>query len=245
MNYLQDESIFAPTSPKLRTHKPAPPAEDTMEPARGNVTTLLDTLKHNRPENEPAKQSSSHIAQKFQPNAGFAANAARRIQRQSHPTGFSPMSPSVANQTAGSFSFFLPQFNHLNDFVSGTLRLSSLKNGTPIFVKHGKVHDRDTRTSFDHHADFEAVPIPGDEEKIFVSLDKIREEIQTLQEHDELVSKQAEELQEEVAELQSHVATLKSRKDSALGSESDGSMVEQLTAQKSRKSFLICIPLLY
>ncbi|KAI0391470.1 hypothetical protein F5Y17DRAFT_440483 [Xylariaceae sp. FL0594] len=228
----EDDSIIVPDSPKLRV-----PKSDTMRDTRGNVTTLLDTLNHSRPEKaaEAKQASSSQDAPKSQLNAGagFSANAARRIQR-SQPGGFSPMSPGVANQTAGSLSFFLPQFSHLNDFVSGTLRLSSLKNGTPVFVKHGKVHDRDTKTSFDHHADFEAIPISNEEEKIFVSLDKIREEIQTLQEHDEFVSKQAEQLQEEVVELQSHVTTLKARKDSALGSESDGSAVEQLTSQKSQ-----------
>jgi hypothetical protein len=231
--------VFGPTSPKLRPQQQAPTVEDTMElnPPRGNVTTLLDTLNKARSENvkaeeESNKRSSSHISPKSQPNAGFTANAARRLHRQSHLQNISNMSVLTVNQTARSF--FLPNLNHLNDFISGTLRWSSLKNGTPIFVKHGRVHDRENKIP-DHHADFEAVTIPRDEEKIFVSLDKIREEIQTLQEHDEFVSKQAEQLQEEICELQSHVTTLKSRKDSAVGSESDSSLLVQLNSQKTRK----------
>ncbi|TGJ82430.1 hypothetical protein E0Z10_g6346 [Xylaria hypoxylon] len=236
-------SIFGPDSPRLRTHHQVPVVEDTMElnpplnPPRGNLTTLLDTLQTARSEkvqtDEESVKRSSQISPKSQLNAGFSAHAARRYNRQSHPPGnYSTMSPSIINQTA--HSFFLPNFNHLHDLVSGTLRWSSLKNGTPIFVKHGRVHDRETKASLDYHADFEDVSIPLEEEEIFVSLDKIREEIQTLQEHDEFVSKEAEQLQDEVCELQAHLAKLKSRKDSAMGSESDSSMILQLNTQKSQ-----------
>jgi predicted RNase H-like nuclease (RuvC/YqgF family) len=124
----------------------------------------------------------------------------------------------------------------MNDFVSGALRLSSMKNGMPVFVKHGRVHDRESRRSPEHHADVEAIALPEDEEKIFVSLDKIREEIHALKEHDDYVSKQAEQLQQEVDELHAQVAKHKSRKDSAMGSDSESSMVDHLNAQKSRKS---------
>ncbi|KAI1422624.1 hypothetical protein F5Y12DRAFT_717211 [Xylaria sp. FL1777] len=235
-------SIFGSDSPRLRVHHQVPTVEDTMElnaplnPSRGNLTTLLDTLQTARSEKvqteEESVKRSSQISPKSQSNTGLSANAAHRLDRQSHLNNHNTMSPSIINQTA--HSFFLPQFNHLNDFVSGTLRWSSFKNGTPVFVKHGRVHDRDTKASVDHHADFEAVTIPREEEEIFVSLDKIREEIQTLQEHDELVSKQAEQLQDEVCDLQAHLAKLKSRKDSAMGSDSDGSMLLQLTTQKSQ-----------
>ncbi|KAI3324536.1 hypothetical protein HD806DRAFT_492901 [Xylariaceae sp. AK1471] len=232
------ESVFGATSPRLRPHQQVPIVEDTMElnAPRGNVTTLLDTLNKARSESarveeESNKRSSSYISPKSQPNTTFTANAARRVHRQSHLQNISNMSVLTVNQTARSF--FLPNLNHLTDFVSGTLRWSSMKNGTPIFVKHGRVYDRENKTP-DHHADFEAVTISRDEEKIFVSLDKIREEIQTLQEHDEFVSKQAEQLQEEICELQSHVTKLKSRKDSAMGSESDSSLLVQLNTQKSQ-----------
>lgn len=241
---MQTASLFGPDSPRLRIHPQMPTVEDTMDleaplnPPRGNLTTLLDTLKTARAEKARAEEESakrsSHASPKPQLNAGFAANAARRVNRQSHSHNIhNSMSPSIINQTG--HSFFLPNLNHLNDFVSGTLRWSSLKNGTPVFVKHGKVHDRETRTSLDHHADFEAVTIPHEEEEIFVSLDKVREEIQTLQEHDELVSKKAEQLQDEVCELQSHVDKLSSRKDSAMGSETDGSIIVQLTTHNTRK----------
>ncbi|KAI0809862.1 hypothetical protein GGR55DRAFT_647002 [Xylaria sp. FL0064] len=239
-------SIFGSDSPRLRVRHQVPTVEDTMEleapvnapvnSSRGNLTTLLDTLQTARSEKvqteEGSVKRSSQISPKSQVNGGIPANAARRPNQQSHINSHNAMNQSIINQTA--HSFFIPQFHHLNDFVSGTLRWSSFKNGTPIFVKHGRVHDRDTKVSLDRHADFEAVNIPLEEEEIFVSLDKIREEIQTLQEHDEFVSKQAEQLQDEVGELQTHLAKLKSRKDSAMGSDSDGSMILQLTTQKSQ-----------
>ncbi|KAI0868986.1 hypothetical protein GGS24DRAFT_480374 [Hypoxylon argillaceum] len=236
-----NSSIFGPDSPRLRTTHQVPTVEDTMDlnapanPPRGNLTTLLDTLTTARSEKAQAEQEplkrSSQISPKSQLSARVAANAARRLSRQSHLDSQNNTSRSVVNQTA--YSFFVPSFNHINDFVSGTLRWSSLKNGMPIFVKHGRVHDRETKTSLDHHADFEAVSVPHEEEQIFVSLDKIREEIQTLQEHDELVSKRAEQLQDEVNALQSHVTKLKSRKDSAMGSDIDHSIIVQLTTHNT------------
>lgn len=213
--------------------------EDTLElpplhAPRGNLTTLLDTLQTARsakvqPDQESVKRSSQ-ISPKSQSNAGLPSHTARRSQRQSQLNIHNAMNTSLLNQTGRSFC--LPQFNHIHDFLSGNLTPS--KNGTSVFVKHGKVYDRGTRMSGDYHADFEDVTVPLEEEEIFVSLDKIREEIQILHDHDEHVSEQAEQLRSEVIELQTQLAKLKSRKDSAVGSDSDSSMIMQLTTQKSQ-----------
>ncbi|KAI1119103.1 hypothetical protein F5Y14DRAFT_396457 [Nemania sp. NC0429] len=242
LNANDSASLFGPDSPRLRIRPQMATVEDTMDfeaplnPPQGNLTTLLDSLKTARAEKARAEEESvkqsSHASPNPPRNTGFAANAARHINRQGHSNLRNSMSPSIINQTANSV--ILPTLAHLNDFVSGTLRWSSLKNGTPIFVKHGQVHDRETKASLDYHADFEAIPIPREEEEMFVSLDKIRAEIQTLQEHDEIVSKQAEQLQDEICELQSHIAKLNSRKDSAMGSETDGSVIVQLTTHNTQ-----------
>ncbi|KAI1751832.1 hypothetical protein F4782DRAFT_503303 [Xylaria castorea] len=237
VNY-DNSDIFMQNSPRLHARQMRIPViENTMEfdpplnPPRGNLTTLLDTLQTARADkaqaDERSMKQSSQISPKSQLNSGLSANVARRLNRQSYPNDHNVQSPSMVNQTA--HSFFLPNLNHLHDLVSGTLRWSSMKNGMPIFVKHGKVHDKETKRHQDRHADFEVVTISEEEERIFVSLDKIRDEIQTLQEHDEFVSKQAEQLQDEVCELQSHVTKLQSRKDSAVGSEFDSSLIVQLT----------------
>ncbi|KAI1362709.1 hypothetical protein F5Y08DRAFT_311232 [Xylaria arbuscula] len=234
-------SIFGNNSPRLRMPREAPPmeVEDTLElpplqHPRGNLTTLLDTLQTARSAKAQADQESvkrsSQISPKSQSNAGLPTTTARRSQRQSQLNIHAAMNPSLLNQTGRSFC--LPQFTHIHDLLAGNLTPS--KNGTSVFVKHGKVYDRGTRMSGDYHADFEDVNIPLEEEEIFVSLDKIREEIQILHDHDEHVSEQAEQLQSEVVELQAQLAKLKSRKDSAVGSESDSSMIMQLTTQKSQ-----------
>ncbi|RYO80330.1 hypothetical protein DL762_007697 [Monosporascus cannonballus] len=225
----QDEQVPQPHS------SPSPNAANRSKPRRGNVTTLLETLKTAQsqkaeaadpPIEEPSPQEPPPDRRAPVP----VANAA--MARMSRRPQASQMSPSTPNHTARSF--FLPNLTHMNDFLSGTLKLSSMRNGMPIFVKHGKVHDRDSKVSPDHHAEVEAISVPEDEEKIFVSLDKIREEIQALKEHDDLVTKQAEQLQVEVAELQVQIAKYKSRKDSAMGSDSESSVIDHLNAQKSQ-----------
>ncbi|ORY57163.1 uncharacterized protein BCR38DRAFT_108524 [Pseudomassariella vexata] len=185
-------------------------------PRRGNVTSLIQTLKAAQATRESAPIKSSPKPVNVRHSRISNTNAR----------------PSTPNQTGRSF--FLPNLIHINDFVSGVLKLSSTKNGIPVFVKNGKVHDRESRTSPDHHANVDAIKVPEDEQKIFVSLDKIREEIQALQEHDDQVSRQAEILQEELYELQIQLSKAKSRKDSAMGSDSDSSMLDHLNNQKSQ-----------
>ncbi|KAI0020118.1 hypothetical protein F4780DRAFT_743769 [Xylariomycetidae sp. FL0641] len=202
----------------------------------GNVTTLLETLKTAQAKKAEEKQSSvrhssKEVSPKSQPPVATPNAAQAQMSRRRHISNdISSMSPAAGSHTARSF--FLPNLTYMNDFVSGALRWSSLKNGIPIFVKNGKVHDAESKFHPDHHAQVEAIAVPEDEEKIFVSLDKIREEIHELKEHDEVVTKQAEQLQEEVYELQTMMAKYKSRKDSAMGSDSEGSMLEQLSTQK-------------
>ncbi|GKT91872.1 rhoptry protein [Colletotrichum tofieldiae] len=100
----------------------------------------------------------------------------------------------------------MPDISHLNDFISGNLRFNgAVKNGVPVFVRNGRV---------------DGLAIPDDEERIFVSMDMIRDEILNLQEHDDLVQQHAVELEHQVDHLQKELKRLKGRKsiDSAIGS---------------------------
>ncbi|KAK7416315.1 hypothetical protein QQX98_005259 [Neonectria punicea] len=145
------------------------------------------------------------------------------------PSPESMVSPSH-NET-NARSFFMPDVSHLGDFVTGTLRFSgSMRNGVPIFVKNGKVHDREDKYSANLHADVDGLEIPEDEEKIFVSMDMIREEIVSLQEHYDKVQDYAENLQQEVERLESQ---LKSRKHVDDGFNSHKAS-EQVMTQKNR-----------
>lgn len=188
---------------------------------KGNVTSLINTLK--------AAQATKEVTTpKSSPKP---APAELRSSTNRHSRISSLHSPATQNQTTRSF--FLPNLEHINDFISGALKLTTARNGIPVFVKHGKVHDRGSRVGPEDHDEVDAIEIPQDEQEIFISLDKIREEIQALQAHDDQVTKQAEQLQEEVYELELELSRYRSRKDSAMGSDSESSMVEYLSTQKS------------
>ncbi|KAI2605538.1 hypothetical protein GGR54DRAFT_445342 [Hypoxylon sp. NC1633] len=210
---------------------PTPISAKSSKPRRGNVTALLETLKTAQTKQaESQEQSAKHVSPKPQPLVQPRNAAKIHMERQSGMSNLA--SPGTPNQTARSF--FLPNLSHMNDFLSGALRLSTFRNGIPVFVKHGRVHDRESMDSPDHHVDVEAIAIPEDEEKIFVSLDKIKDEVHALKEHDELVSKQAEHLQVEIEDLHVQIAKYRSRKDSAMGSDSESSIIDHLNAQKSQ-----------
>ncbi|KAJ9130019.1 Protein Daple [Coniochaeta hoffmannii] len=148
----------------------------------------------------------------------------------------SSSSPINRSGLTGGPSFLLPSFHHLSDLTSGTLKFSTLKNGVPVFVKHGN-----TRTQFEQpanqHDTIDAVDIPEEDHEIFVSMDKIREEVRELQEHDQMVQREAEKLQSEVNRLHIELKRLKQRKvsDSAFGSgsESEQSINRALDAQRN------------
>ncbi|ROT34972.1 hypothetical protein SODALDRAFT_317507 [Sodiomyces alkalinus F11] len=156
--------------------------------------------------------------------------------RKSFPSPVATDSPLHNGATVQSF--FMPDISHLNDLVSGTLRVGGLKDGVPVFVKNGRVRDRADIRAPNDHAEVEGLAIPEDEENIFISMDKIREEIENLQQHDDIMQRHAESLQGEVDRLQNELSRFKSRKsiDSALGSrtgsEPETAAYEQLVTEK-------------
>jgi len=173
------------------------PAQPEPKPRESNVTTLIDHLKASQAKaDERAEKKANH-------------KAPREPRTETHE---SRRFSSAAPTPNAARSFLVPDLTIMNDFVSGTLRLSTMRNGVPIFVKNGKVHDRDVSagTPAKHHA-VESVAVPQDEEEIFVSLDKLREEIGTLQEHDARVSEQAENLQSETKQLALEIHDLKAQ----------------------------------
>ncbi|KAL2270864.1 hypothetical protein VTJ83DRAFT_235 [Remersonia thermophila] len=120
-------------------------------------------------------------------------------------------------------SFFLPSFRHLPDWTSGALKFSAMKNGIPVFVRtangvrlgqHGQ-----------NHEELRSVGMTKEDEEMFVSLDKLQDEVRELHDHDAMLQREAERLQHEVIQLQAELKRLRSRtlSDSALGSESDAS----------------------
>ncbi|RBQ67014.1 hypothetical protein VDGD_01046 [Verticillium dahliae] len=220
-------------SPLSRAHlrhssgsQPAPseaPLQDRISQMRRSHTSSA-LPRHSEPAPAVAETNlSKHTPQNL--------NAIRTL----FPSPSTTDSPARNNGTMQSF--VMPDISHLNDVVSGNLRLGGIKNGVPVFVKHGRVQNRDNRPVNDH-AEVDGLAIPEDEGKIFVSMDMIREEIENLQQHDDMVQKYADDLQGEVDFLSKEVKRLKSRKsiDSALGSRSgsepETAAHEQLVTEK-------------
>lgn len=240
-----------------------PPADDSL-PLKYLTTRRTRTRAEMQPRVDPASDCSTVLSQTptqpLQPSR--RSRFAKAAQPQSPGSPVQDSRPSIQNivsklrstqsQQEKEFeekslnnrsaltgrSFLLPPFHHLFDLTSGTLKFSTLKNGIPVFVRHGR-----TRTQFEQptnqHDTVDAVDIPEEDQEIFVSMDKIREEVQELQEHDHMVQREAEKLQLEVNRLQGELKRFKQRKhsDSAFGSgsESEQSINRALDAQRNRK----------
>jgi hypothetical protein len=231
-------------SPLARNPFPSP--DSPPQPARrSSLSEMINTLRKSQttpalaaPADEPmpgAISSRHQVSKNASSKPLPRALEAVRTSFQQPPAVSSP-----GHNTTGR-SFFMPDISHLGDFVSGQLRFGGAKNGVPVFVKHGRVRDRAEVLPPNDHAEIDAIEIPEDEEKIFVSMDMIRDEIGTLQEHDEVVQKYAQDLQQEVERLQSQVRQLEHRRsiDSALGSrsgsESESPANVHLVAQNASK----------
>lgn len=207
----------------------------TKEPARRSVSDLLVSKMR-------AAQVSGgkHSTAKPQPSSRQAPPASENPVEYDHlyPQAAVSKDASSPFMNKGGLSpgrsFLLPTMqSHIVDWTSGTLRFSTMKNGVPVFVKHGKACSRFQQFENEHDT-VEAIDIPEEDQEIFVSMDKLREEVKELQEHDEMVQHEAEKLQLEVSQLQAELRKFRVRKgsDSAIGSESDQSINRALDAQK-------------
>ncbi|KOS17555.1 Intracellular protein transport protein USO1 [Escovopsis weberi] len=212
-------------SPLSKTHTSAPPPpsqvyrqqrDHKQDPLSDAFERLRRTSSSPRSTREPRSHDESS------PNMSSAKSSLTAV-----PT--SPSTASPGHDNTNMRSFFMPDVTHLGDFVTGTLRFTgSAKNGVPILVKHGKVHDQNIRPFGARHAEVDGVVIPEEEGKIFVSMDMIRQEIVSLQDNHDKIQEYAGNLQREVERLQ---AQLNSRKsfENRLGMDRAN---EQVLAQK-------------
>lgn len=213
-------------SPLAKLHTRAASDNDGATPIRRrpSISDALDRLRRASPSAKDIQQSRDRHGS----TSPLLSSAKSSLTAVAASPGSVASPPHEASHAR---SFFMPDVSHLGDFVTGTLKFSgSMKNGVPIFVKHGRVHDRRERPDAAAHAHVDGIPVPESEEKIFVSMDMIRDEIISLQEHHDKVQEYAANLQQEVHSLE---AQLRSRKTSAgSGYYAD----EKLVARKSRKS---------
>ncbi|KAG5922297.1 hypothetical protein E4U42_005517 [Claviceps africana] len=183
----QHKSLFS------KTHNLSPSAQPVpSRQRRSSITNALNRLQ--RASLSPGNDNHDS------PNMSSAKSSLTAVP----PSPVSMASPG--HNTSNARSFFMPDVSHLGDFVTGTLKFSgSMKNGVPIFVKHGKVHDSQERPAASAHAHVDAIKVPEDEEKIFVSMDMIRDEIVSLQAAHDKVQEYAEGLQLQVERLEAQL----------------------------------------
>ncbi|KAJ6785321.1 hypothetical protein PWT90_04614 [Aphanocladium album] len=187
-------------SPLSRAHARAPSEPAPLSQRRPSISEAFERLR--RASGSPKHADHQHMsgANGFSPNVSSAKSSFTAVPPSPNNSMGSP------NNGANARSFFMPDVSHLGDFVTGTLRFSgSMKNGVPIFVKQGRVHDRQASPAAAAHVAVDSVKVPQDEERIFVSMDMIREEIVSLQEHHEKVQEYAMNLQQQVERLEAQL----------------------------------------
>lgn len=241
---FQSPSLRLPQLPRHHTlnraHTQSPSQHQTRHskhaPRRASASEMLNKLRATSASpgvTGPASKQAPHRASFDEP-----IHSSPTLQSS---TNRGPPEASPRNNETTARSFCLPDVSYLGDFVSGSLKFNGrVKNGVPILVKHGKVVDLATKQP-SNHVEVDGFEVPEDEERIFVSMDMIRDEIIALQDHHDGVQKYAEQLQTEVDKLQSQVKRLQMRRsvDSGFGSggnaEPDGSMYEHLLSEKKSK----------
>lgn len=205
-------------SPLSRTHARAHSVSDSRE-KKNTYKAALDGLR----------RSPSGVKDTERPNGSPHMSSAR-----SSLTAVPPSPESMQSPGNNAPSFVMPDVSHLEDFVTGTLRFSgSVRNGVPVFVKNGRVHDRRDKSFRQTHAQVDGLEVPEDEEKIFVSMDMIREEILSLRDHNDKIQEYALGLQRQVEALERHGRAADRTPSGRAGS---GRVNEQLLEQNNRES---------
>ncbi|PFH62648.1 hypothetical protein XA68_12722 [Ophiocordyceps unilateralis] len=198
-------------SPALRSKRCSPLPKDPASHSpqrRSSITEALDRLR--RASLSPPVDAERRLPSRE--SASPPTSSAKSSLTAVPPSPGSTDGHTNRHSTSFVRSFLMPDVSHLGDFVTGTLKFSgSMKNGVPIFVKNGKVHDRRERPHTDAHAAIDGIEVPQVEEKIFVSMDMIRDEIISLQKHYDQVQKYAENLQKQVQSLETQVESGKTQ----------------------------------
>ncbi|KAL6877085.1 hypothetical protein J3F83DRAFT_728073 [Trichoderma novae-zelandiae] len=208
-------------SPLSRIHNQSPPRDEAAERQRPmSVEEALEKLRRaSSNPREDNRRVSSH--NQSSPNMSSAKSSLTAV-----PPSPSPMLVSPKHGTPNGRSLLMPDISHLDDFLTGTLKFDGqVKDGVPVLVKHGQVHDQKVQPFGVRYAEVDGIKLPEEEEKIFVSIDMIRDEILSLRE-------QHEKLQEYSATLENEVQRHKSRRSTDGGLNAFNAN-EQLLAKKN------------
>lgn len=199
--------------------------------------TLELTAKNTRFGNTKGQQTASNgvMPTKFTSKQGLLQSLAPK-NRQS--------SQAVATPQGTQQSFMLPDLPNISELVSGVY-----EDGTPVFSQHSK--PRSSRfISASRHASksqnyvgVNEIPIPADEQAIFLSLKLLQDKVATLEERNAEAENAMQDLRHKnrVLEAEKNDRRRAPRSDSALGTtDSDGGHVvggsqRKLSIEKNRE----------
>jgi uncharacterized coiled-coil protein SlyX len=217
----------------------ARPAQATTQKQQSAAVFIKQSPAKTSIKQSPAKASIKQSPAKA-PIKQSPLRVSEQISAQQEPHNNIQSSAPIQKGGVTGRSFLLPSFRHLPDLTSGTLKFSTMRDGVPVFVKHGKARTK-FGPSANEHDTVEAVNVPEEDKDIFISMDNIREEVRQLQEHDEMVQREAENLQTEIARLQGELKRFKQRKlsasDSAFGSGSESEVSISRALEHQRKLY--------
>ncbi|KAI9841336.1 MAG: hypothetical protein M1837_000769 [Sclerophora amabilis] len=204
------------------------------------VTTTL-TSKSTRfggpKSNQPA---ASHISipTKFSSTQKLAQEVS-----QKGDAAITPQRSGVVNGNNTQQSFMLPELPNLSELVSGVYQ-----DGTPVFSRGGKSRSRFASAALSHHktsddhdrAQFESIPLPADEQAIFISLKLLQDRVAELENDKASTEQKIEELAMENETLKAESKARKNREghrrtDSALGMADSGSDADEDMARRNDK----------
>lgn len=218
---------------KVQTRVTSDSFKERHSQRRESVSDALERLR-NASQTPKISQQQESVHDRPSPEMSSAKSSMTAVPPE--PSYVTSPNHNEAQDETNARSFFVPDVSHLGDFVTGTLRFSgSMKNGVPVLVKDAKTRNRQTNLHSIPQAEVEAIDLPEDEEKIFVSMDMIREEIVSLQEHYDRVQEYALNLQEQVEQLEAQLRSRRHADDFGTNQAN-----EQLLAQKNSKSRPAC-----
>ena len=161
--------------------------------------------------------SNTAMPTKFSSKQGLLQSLAQR-KRQN------PQSVSTPQGTQQSF--ILPDLPNISELVSGVY-----EDGTPVFSRHGKsrasrfVSASGQTSKFHNYAGVDEIPVPADEQAIFLSLKLLQDKVATLEQSNAEAENALQGLQQKNRVLESEKIDRRRapRSDSALGvTDSDG-----------------------
>ena len=244
------QELGSASSPKAKTNDYGSSESRKSSAEHGRTLAAI----HARMRNE---NDTSHIREERPPTTDLTARNTRFANAKGHqnplavgalPTKFSSTQGLVTNSNSGrkgkahkpsttnagtQQSFLLPDMPNMSELVSGIF-----EDGTPVFSRHGK--SRSSRfVKNPGHADLKEIPIPEDEQAIFLSLKLLQDKIAVLErnqgEKEEVIHVLEQENQALESERLQQRRRASHRSDSALGHSESDSEERKLVIEKSRK----------